>query len=251
MSVMKNFETEFVDLQEAYRVNELHKYFNEDNWQNCQADLINTLDRIDGDVRQMFYDKCYPTDATDPSGRGMTIYARQLVCARYCIGWIGNLAQGDRLDAEQAQALSFIYAAYWHLGQDFLLGNIVENLLRRIGDPEQKAPALDTSLAKSPTALGIDIWKEIWRTWREGYFTLSSLGRAFATSKPQKPPFRNDFLVKVNQFLESTTKPSPKKKATRKKPAPIKALPKKTLGKRIVPAKKPAAKKARTKKARR
>src|ERR1017187_9723616 len=114
MGNQSTFVKEFAALKRQCEVKDPHLYFNEDNQRNARADLLNTIDRIDSDVRQGHIDACFSSNDVDLMDAPLTTYGHQLVLARYCAGWLGNLKQDDDLDAAKAQALVLIYAAYWH-----------------------------------------------------------------------------------------------------------------------------------------
>jgi len=84
----------------------------------------------------------YELAQVDYLDQGITDYGDLLALIRFCDGYIGNLAQGQRVSKNQCVALMFGYESYWREGDDFLLGIVVENHLRRIADPgEWKWPA--------------------------------------------------------------------------------------------------------------
>lgn len=203
----EKFVAEFENFQTSYGVHDRHILFNQQNWENARNELILTIEAIDSDDRAGFFNACFPNGEDDNCSRGessfngrtISAYGRQLICARYAIGWLGNLSQATPIDPPAVQALAFIYAVYWHLGKDFLLGNIVENFLHRLGKPEY----VDTSdLVENPsTTLGFEIWREILHVFNWHYIHQGSVGR-FATTDGEKPKFRKDFLESVQTLLE-------------------------------------------------
>lgn len=202
----KKFVIKFTKLQNQYGVDETHHFFNETNWENALDDLKSMIEAIDSDVRQDYFDACFPIrtkqdwitlKSSGMDDRDISEYGRCLVCARYCMGWIGNLKNKGEIHPAMPQALAFVYAAYWHLGDDFLLGNIVENVLRHFGSPDKYSS--DTSSGDAATDLGFEIWREMENVFRSHYITQGIM-KSFASSS-SKPEFR-DFLSAVNQLLE-------------------------------------------------
>lgn len=116
----------------------------EGNYQNANREVVNALLRMDSEIRQPFIEKTYGSGRSleeladvDYLDVGITDYGDMLVLIRFCDGYMGNLAQGQRLTKNQCVALMFGYECYWREGEDFLLGIVVENHLRRIPSPEE------------------------------------------------------------------------------------------------------------------
>lgn len=202
----KEFVSKFTKLQKQYGVDEKHRFFFETNWENALDDVKSMIKAIDSDVRQDYFDACFPVrtkrartsmKSSGMKDRDISKYGRCLVCARYCMGWIGNLKNKGEIHPAMPQALAFVYAAYWHLGDDFLLGNIVENVLRFIGPPGRYSD--DIPSGDAATDLGFEIWREMENVFRSHYITQGIM-KSFASSS-SKPEFR-DFLPAVNQLME-------------------------------------------------
>lgn len=114
------------------------------NFPNASKDLAQTIRRSDGDIHRTLllaaYNEIHPFDYLENltywDMDDMTPYGLMLTKVRYCLGYIGNLANGDVITKEQALALIFAYEAYWNYVDDFTLGNNVEFQIRRISDPK-------------------------------------------------------------------------------------------------------------------
>lgn len=98
--------------------------------------LQQVIDRIDSDIRQEIQENVF-----DEYG-DITAYGEDLAFARFCMIWLYGYFKSEegqksfrdvsRHDDSRVKASYLAYAAYWHLGEDFLLGNIIENILREI-----------------------------------------------------------------------------------------------------------------------
>lgn len=113
------------------------------NYQNAHNEIINMFRRMDSDIRDDMMLRVYKEALSFPEleevgyfSDVLTDFGERLVEIRFCCGYVGNLVQGDRLPEEQCAALMFAYECYWREGENFLLGNVVENLLRRIESPD-------------------------------------------------------------------------------------------------------------------
>lgn len=114
------------------------------NYKNAHYELVNVFRRMDSDIRDDFLLKAYESKLSfeemqeiDYFDDQLTNFGEHLVEIRFCCGYIGNLVQGHKIPKEQCLALIYAYDCYWHEGDDFLLGNVVENLLRRIPDSDE------------------------------------------------------------------------------------------------------------------
>jgi len=113
------------------------------NFPNASMDVAQTIRRSDSDIHKILllqvYKELHPFDYLESltfwAMDDMTTYGLMLTKVRYCLGYVGNLKNGEVITKEHALALIFAYEAYWHYGDDFTLGNIIEFLLRRVGDP--------------------------------------------------------------------------------------------------------------------
>lgn len=180
------------------------------NYQNANREVVNALERMDSEIRDAFIEDAYgevrsfhdlaQIDYLDPD---ITEYGDLLVLIRFCDGYIGNLAQGQRLTKNQCAALMFGYECYWREGEDFLLGIVVENHLRRIPAPEEWGWPADNAFEGKEENwqiqwLGYTIAKEMKEIAR--YHRLKQPGfDNFRTSTSVKPAFR-DFRAILNQI---------------------------------------------------
>jgi len=113
------------------------------NFSNASMDVAQTIRRSDSDIHKMLllqvYKELHPFEYLESltywGMDDMTTYGLMLTKVRYCLGYVGNLKNGEVVTKEHALALIFAYEAYWHYGDDFTLGNNIEFLLRRVGDP--------------------------------------------------------------------------------------------------------------------
>lgn len=122
----------FASLQKEYGVNSDIELY-EQNFDNHLAGVKEVISRIDSDVRENFEKICF-TNKGSP-----TAFCKNLVLTRYCMGWINPLFKNSELQAETIQsvrrnrkfmlAMYYVYMVYWHLGDDFLVGNVIENIL--------------------------------------------------------------------------------------------------------------------------
>lgn len=111
------------------------------NYENAHREVANVFRRMDRDIRDEMMAKVYveivPVEEIGDVGyfdESLTDFGEALVLIRFCCGFVGNLAEGRALSENECAALMFAYECHWYEGDDFLLGNVVENLLRRIGD---------------------------------------------------------------------------------------------------------------------
>lgn len=120
------------------------------NFKNAHVELVNVLRLGGSEMYGSFAPMCYVdppdwdglralADLTSWDIDELTMYGQMVVNVRFCAGYLGNLAQGDAMKIEQCAALIFAYEAYWRFGDDYVLGCVVEALLRRIGRPERWA----------------------------------------------------------------------------------------------------------------
>lgn len=209
------------------------------NYQNANREVVGALSRMDSDIRAPFIEKTYgearsfeelaQVDYLDPD---ITDYGDLLVLIRFCDGYIGNLVQGERLTKNQCVALMFGYECYWREGDDFLLGIVVENHLKRIPYPDEwKWPADKAFEGKEENRqiqwLGYTIAKEMKEIAR--YHRLMQPGMAnIRTSDPVKPAFQ-DFRAILNQIeaaakAEETRKRKPKAPRQEEAAAAIEAV---------------------------
>lgn len=205
--VENDFVTVFEQIQNEYGVDEWHYFFSDSNWENARNALVQVIMATDSDIRDSIFESCFPEGEDDIfsrgesgfEGRSLSPFARQLMCARYSIGWLGNLMQSESIEPPAVQALAFIYAAYWRLGNNFMLGNIVENVLHAVKNPDD----VDTSeLENTPSnTLGFEIWREMVKVFRQHYIHLGSLAR-HAIKDGKKPEFREDFRERVVALLD-------------------------------------------------
>lgn len=66
-----------------------------------------------------------------------TQYGEMLVFARFCLGWLYTYFESEKNQQlirgyskshkNRMKAVYMAYAVYWHLGDDYLLGNVIEN----------------------------------------------------------------------------------------------------------------------------
>lgn len=177
------------------------------NFRNAQIELVDVLSKTDGDF---FAEIAAPVYLRPPkqkvemrlfyeaSPRDLTPYGLVLVKARFFTGWIGNLAQGDLLNAEQAASMAMAYEAYWAAGSDYLLGCVVEAPIKRLGDPrdwKMKPSRARGHMLATDIAMAV---RDLYVYHRDNQ--PSSVARAFG-SVPSKPDFI-DFKPRV----EATSK---------------------------------------------
>ncbi len=180
------------------------------NYANAHRELVNVFTQMDSEIRDemmlLAYEEVSPLEALsklDHRNTEQTNFGRFLVLVRFCCGYFGNLAQGDRLTDEEVVALMFAYECYWREGEDFLLGNLVDSMLRRIGPsgswswpPEPDFQGLESNRQRQ--WLAREVGKEILEL--ATFYRHSQPGlEAFSMSKPTKPTFR-DFKATRNQI---------------------------------------------------
>lgn len=133
---MKQSTTEmqkvFANLQIDYGVNSEIDFF-EDNFENHLAGIKQVISRIDSDVREDFEQMCFIENGSPNA------FCKNLVLIRFCMGWIDPLfrdlesqalnARSIRNNRKFMLAMYYVYLVYWHLGDDFLVGNVIENVL--------------------------------------------------------------------------------------------------------------------------
>ena len=110
------------------------------NFGNANTDVSHTIRRSDSDIHRHLlldvYMEVLPFEQIENftywDMDSLTPYGLMLAKVRYCLGYAGNMQEGQVITREQALALIFAYEAYWHFGEDFTLGNNVEFLLRRL-----------------------------------------------------------------------------------------------------------------------
>lgn len=172
------------------------------NFRNVSIELVDVLSKTDGDIFGEIAAPVYlrpPKEKVemggfyDASPLDLTPYGLVVIKARFFTGWIGNLAQGDLLDAEQAASMAMAYEAYWAAGGDYLLGCVVEAPIKRLGDPR------DWKM-KSSRARGHKLATDIAMAIRDLYVyhrdnQPNSVARAFGRV-PSKPDFI-DFKPRV------------------------------------------------------
>ena len=112
------------------------------NFANANRDVAQTIQRSDSDIHTSLllevYKEEHPFDRLENLTfwelDELTPYGLMVTKVRYCVGYAGNLKEGQVISKWQALALIFAYEAYWTFGEDFTFGNNVEFHLRRIGD---------------------------------------------------------------------------------------------------------------------
>ena len=168
------------------------------NYENAYQDMVGALRRIDGDIREeivlsVYKDKLsYETlSSIDYFNDLLTDYGEHILEIRFCCGYFGNLAKGDRVVKDECIAMIYAYECYWHEGDDFLLGIVVENLLRRIESPEKWNWPPEAEFKRSQKNRQIQwlahtVGKEMKAL--ASFHRLSQPGMgAFATAVPVKP----------------------------------------------------------------
>lgn len=183
------------------------------NYENANVELVNALRRVDGDFREEMtltvYKEAQPYEELvqiSYFNDQLTAYGEHIVEIRFCCGYIGNLVQGQRLTKEACLALVYAYECYWREGEAFLLGIVVENLLRRIDTPDKWGWPADAEFKRSEKNrqmhwLAYTVAKEMKELAR--FHRLSQPGMAnIRTSDPVKPPLQN-FRAVFNQIEEA------------------------------------------------
>lgn len=180
------------------------------NYENANVELVNALRRVDGDFREEMmlavYKEAAPFEELQQISYFndlLTPYGEHIVEIRFCCGYIGNLVQGQRLTKEACVALIFAYECYWREGDAFLLGIVIENLLRRIDSPETWQWPPDAKFKRSEKNrqmhwLAYTVAKGMKELAR--FHRLSQPGmEALRTSTPVKPALR-DYRAILNQI---------------------------------------------------
>lgn len=180
------------------------------NYENANIELVNALRRVDGDFREEMTLAVYKQAAPFEDLQQipffndlLTPYGEHIVEIRFCCGYIGNLVQGQRLTKEACIALIYAYECYWREGDAFLLGIVVENLLRRIDTPDKWSWPPDADFKRSEKNrqmhwLAYTVAKEMKELAR--FHRLSQPGMAnIRTSDPVKPALQN-FRAVLNQI---------------------------------------------------
>ena len=142
-------EEQFSSVEIGERLTRLHDEFPDlkklnglwlSNFAIANKDLSHTIRRSDSDIHRLLlldvYKEVFPFEELENftywDMDSMTPYGLMLAKVRYCLGYAGNMQEGQVITKEQALALIFAYEAYWHFIEDFTLGNNVEFLLRRL-----------------------------------------------------------------------------------------------------------------------
>ena len=150
----KALEEALVDLNEEF--GEFHKL--DGYWlaefANSSRDVAQTIRRCDSDIHSYLLKRVYEEmfleraskernlfnvleDMTYHQMWEMTNYGRMIVKIRYSLGYGGNMKRGQVLRRLEVLAMIFAYEAYWHFGDDFLLGSVVETFLQRLEPKEE------------------------------------------------------------------------------------------------------------------
>lgn len=100
--------------------------------------LRQVVELADSDIRDKL-----EREAFDADGK-LTEYGEMLAFSRFCLGWLHTYFESEKSqqfirnysksNKNQVKAIYMAYAAYWHLGDDFLLGNIIENAFSDIAN---------------------------------------------------------------------------------------------------------------------
>ncbi len=192
-----NLESQFGRAFEA-----LHGYWLA-NFENCHTDVAAVIHLSDSDYLEALllcaYERVHGFETlqkfTYLDDDELTPYGLMVTKIRYCLGYLGNLSDGDVVDADQCDALIFAYEAYWKFGDDFILGNVVENLLSRLPEPSRWSWPPDSAFngLEGPRQfqwLAYTIGKEMKGIAR--YHRLMQPGMsAFRTAVEPKPAFKD------------------------------------------------------------
>lgn len=166
-----------------------HIYFHTDNKIRAERGLQDVINKIDSDIRD--------TVIETPAQRA------DLAFAMYCTGFLPSLNQGDSLDPPSVQAIAFLYSVYWHMGDDFVLGNCVDTMVRDLGRPDAKKvrQSHENELDEESTRLGFEIWEAMYELFRSHYRPKHGL----KINVPDKPKFRDDFRVRALHLTFQTS----------------------------------------------
>lgn len=180
------------------------------NYENAHRELVSVFMRMDGEIREEMLLRAYKEVMSFDELAGLhylssefTDFGDLLVEIRFCCGYIGNLAQGDQISEVEVAALIFAYECYWREGDDFLLGNVVENLLRRVGEPSSwKWPEDEKFRGKESKRqfqwLAHEIGKEMKRL-ASHHRSAQPGWDVFSAGRSKKPAFR-DFRATRDQI---------------------------------------------------
>ena len=129
----------FKELSELLHVNTKSNRYQE-NRDNCQEFLIELIKRSDSAVSTDLYKKCF-----SKSGKA-TKFGEYLILTVFCLGWLDlyflsvkdreNFLMADDDINDKFRNTYFAYLVYLYLGDDFLVGNIIENIFSNIGKYE-------------------------------------------------------------------------------------------------------------------
>jgi hypothetical protein len=182
------------------------------NFGNASRDVALTIKRCDSDIHQSLLKRVYQDEnwrfeyyeqLSHLDMDEMTPYGLMLAMLRYCVGYGGNLEIGEVLGRRKSLALVFAYEAYWRFGDDFLLGNVVESFLQRLGSQESwKWPEEIEFGGKEEIRqyqwLGREVILEMKKLAR--YHRIMAPGMEnFRTGNEPKPKFR-DFRAMATQI---------------------------------------------------
>lgn len=80
----------------------------------------------------------------------MTLYGQMIAKIRYCIGYFGNMWEGQVVNNDHCSAMIFAYEAYWKGGNDYFVGSVIENVLKHLPDSSEWKMPPAAALRKSP-----------------------------------------------------------------------------------------------------
>jgi hypothetical protein len=194
------------------------------NFQNAHIELVNVIRLADSDFHRELASRVYvaPADSLDFQSLSkytpwemdeLTTYGQMIAKARFCAGYLGNLAQGDLLSKEDCAALIFAYEAYWNFGDDFLFGCVVEALLRRVGSPSRWTPPAKVPNGRADAVARLDLGLAIGKEMAELFTHHRSKQQGTIEASFGLMP-KPDFIDFREQFLAIR---APARKATAKK----------------------------------
>lgn len=104
--------------------------------ENHLEGLKDILGKVDTDIRDSQINKCFT-----PKGN-LTKYGEYLVLTRYCLGWLFGYYNSEEqritfLKADddyhdKIRSSCFAYLVYYHLGDDFLVSNIIGKVMAEL-----------------------------------------------------------------------------------------------------------------------
>lgn len=140
------------------------------NFESANSFILDILDEGDPQMHPLRIAQAYANSKPAHALRNlrwtdvnqMTLYGKMIAKIRYAIGYFGNMWDGQVLKNDHCSVMIFAYEAYWRGGDDYLVGSVMETVLKRLPHPSEWQMPPAAALRKSPYGeerqkLGVEI----------------------------------------------------------------------------------------------